>query len=108
MQMNEHENSPDSDAGHPMPSETNHDPLPGPAAGIAFVGTSGDEPALPPDYEDKNQLAHRLGVSRRTIDAMVAERLLPFVRIGRKIIRFNRRDVDAHLARRHRVAARGE
>ncbi len=72
--------------------------------GIAGSLDARQGPSSPPDYEDKTQLAYRLGVSRRTIDSLVATRGIPFVRIGRKIVRFNRRDVDEHLALKNRVA----
>lgn len=100
--MAEQNDQSESDAGTPMPSEPHRNSTP--AFGVAAPFTPGNEPSLPPEYESKDQLARRLGVSRRTIDQLVAERRLPFVRLGRKILRFYKRDVDEHLARKNRVA----
>ena len=61
-----------------------------------------------PDYETKQQVARRLGVSERTIEAMVHEKRLPYIRFTSKILRFPKADVDAYIARHLRVAAVGE
>jgi excisionase family DNA binding protein len=53
----------------------------------------------PKDYENKQQLAARLGVSVRTIDNLL-KRGLPYVRLTRKLIRFPRVPVDEWLAER--------
>ena len=57
--------------------------------------------AQPParDYEDKKQLAARLGVSVRTIDNLL-KRGLPYIRLTRKLLRFPRAAVDEWLAER--------
>ncbi len=51
------------------------------------------------EYEDKRQLAARLGVSVRTIDNLLA-RGLPHVKLTRKLTRFPRVAVDEWLAER--------
>ncbi len=51
------------------------------------------------DYENKKQLAARLGVSVRTIDNLLA-RGLPHLKLTRKLIRFPRAAVDEWLAER--------
>ena len=61
-----------------------------------------------PDYETKQQVARRLGVSERTIEAMVHEKRLPYIRFTSKILRFPKADVDAYIAKHLRVAAVGE
>ena len=51
------------------------------------------------EYEDKRQLAARLGVSVRTIDNLLV-RGLPHLKLTRKLTRFPRAAVDAWLAER--------
>lgn len=51
-----------------------------------------------PDYETKAQVAHRLGISERTVDNMMKKRLLPFIKLTSKIVRFPKAEVDAYLA----------
>ena len=41
-----------------------------------------------PDYETKSQVARRLNVSRRTIDNLMRQRRLPFIKLTSKIVRF--------------------
>jgi excisionase family DNA binding protein len=57
----------------------------------------GQTPA--PDYENKRQLAARLGVSVRTIDNLLV-RGLPHIKLTRKLTRFPRVAVDEWLAER--------
>jgi excisionase family DNA binding protein len=52
-----------------------------------------------PDYENKRQLAARLGVSVRTVDNLLT-RGLPHCKLTRKLIRFPRAAVDEWLAER--------
>jgi excisionase family DNA binding protein len=51
------------------------------------------------EYEDKRQLAARLGVSVRTIDNLLV-RGLPHLKLTRKLTRFPRAAVDEWLAGR--------
>ena len=51
------------------------------------------------DYEDKKQLAARLGVSVRTIDNLLT-RGLPHIKLTHKLTRFPRVAVDEWLADR--------
>lgn len=62
--------------------------------------------ATAPDYETKSQVARRLNVSRRTIDNLMRQRRLPFIKLTSKLVRFPRADVDAYLAQNFRVEAR--
>jgi excisionase family DNA binding protein len=55
---------------------------------------------LPAEFLNKNEVAALLGVSRRTVDNMVARRELPFLRLSRKILRFPRQAVLEGLNRR--------
>ena len=57
------------------------------------------------DYETKSQVARRLNVSKRTIDNLMKQRRLPFIKLTSKIVRFPKADVDAFLARNFRVRA---
>ena len=58
-----------------------------------------------PDYETKSQVARRLNVSKRTIDNLMKQRRLPFIKLTSKIVRFPKAEVDAFLARNFRVRA---
>lgn len=49
------------------------------------------------------ELAERLGTSERFVRRLVAERRMPFLKVG-KFVRFDPRDVDAWLVE-HRVDA---
>ena len=60
-----------------------------------------------PDYETKSQVARRLNVSRRTIDNLMRQRRLPFIKLTLKIVRFPKAEVDAYLAQHFRINARG-
>jgi excisionase family DNA binding protein len=60
-------------------------------------GGTGQTPA--PDYENKRQLAARLGVSVRTIDNLL-KRGLSHLKLTSKLIRFPRAAVDEWLAER--------
>ena len=55
--------------------------------------------ATQPDYENKRQLAARLGVSVRTIDNLLV-RGLPHLKLTRRLTRFPRAAVDEWLAER--------
>ena len=61
-----------------------------------------------PDYETKSQMARRLNVSRRTIDNLMRQRRLPFIKLTSKIVRFPKAEVDAYLAQHFRINARGQ
>ncbi|HSY29678.1 MAG TPA: helix-turn-helix domain-containing protein, partial [Burkholderiaceae bacterium] len=54
---------------------------------------------IAPDYENKRQVAARLGVSVRTIDNLLT-RGLPHVKLTRRLIRFPRAAVDQWLTER--------
>jgi len=57
--------------------------------------------------ETRPELAKRYGVSARTVANWQQQRLIPFLKIQRTI-RFDPIQVDAAIARNHRIAARGE
>ena len=59
------------------------------------------------DYETKSQVARRLNVSVRTVDNLMKQRRLPFIKLTSKIVRFLKTDVDAYLARNFCVRACG-
>ena len=61
--------------------------------------------AAMPDYETKSQVARRLNVSRRTIDNLMRQRRLPFIKLTSKIVRFQRTEVDAYLTRHFFIRA---
>jgi excisionase family DNA binding protein len=70
--------------------------------------TQAPDPFGNPDYETKAQVARRLAVSQRTIEAMVHDKRIPYVRFTSKILRFPKRDVDAYIHKHLRVGAVGE
>jgi predicted DNA-binding transcriptional regulator AlpA len=57
------------------------------------------EPPKVRDYENKRQLAARLGISVRTVDNLML-RGLPHIKLTRKLTRFPRGPVDEWLAER--------
>ena len=50
-----------------------------------------------PEYETKEQLAQRLGISGRTVNNLM-RRGLPYIRLGGKLLRFPKAIVDAWMA----------
>ena len=58
-------------------------------------------------YWTKQQVADYLGVSRRTVDNLMARRVIPFLKHGR-IVRFPKAALDAHIQRTLIVGALGE
>jgi len=52
-----------------------------------------------PEYESKQELAARLGVSTRTIDNLMTQGL-PYLKLTGKLVRFPRIPVDQWLADR--------
>jgi excisionase family DNA binding protein len=72
------------------------------------VGPVQTGPHALPDYETKMQVARRLGVSTRTVDNLMRQRRLPFVKLSSKIVRFPRVEVDDYIRRNLTVRARGQ
>jgi excisionase family DNA binding protein len=68
-----------------------------PIENISLASSAGQTPA--PDYENKRQLAARLGISIRTVDNLLT-RGLPHIKLTRKLTRFPRAAVDGWLAER--------
>jgi excisionase family DNA binding protein len=60
----------------------------------AAIQSSDDDPEI----MNKKQLAAMFSVSKRTIDDWVADRLLPYYRVGRRVF-FNRSMILEHLDR---------
>ena len=56
-----------------------------------------------PDYETKDEVARRLSVSKRTIDNLMRQRRLPFIKLTSRTVRFPKAEVDTYLARNFRV-----
>ena len=59
-----------------------------------------------PAFWNKQQVAHQLGVSVRTVDNLVQRQALPFCRLGGKLVRFPREAVLEHIRRNLTVNAR--
>jgi excisionase family DNA binding protein len=51
----------------------------------------------PSPYLDKNAVAALLGVSKRTVENLMARRCLAYVRLSARAIRFKRADVEAAM-----------
>jgi excisionase family DNA binding protein len=51
-------------------------------------------------WYDKHELAEYLGLSLSRVHKMVANEELPYYRLGEKLIRFKRDDVDQYLEKR--------
>jgi excisionase family DNA binding protein len=66
------------------------------------------EERLKPEQEflTRVELAQMLRISVRKVDAMIAEREIPVLRLG-KSVRFRWCEVEAHLSAKYRVAAEG-
>lgn len=56
----------------------------------------------------RRDLAKRYSVSERTVANWMRDKLIPWVAISARTIRFDPEEVHAALTRNHRVAARGE
>ena len=61
----------------------------------------------PLHYNRPPREAERLGLSMRTLAALMADRKIPFLKVGKAVL-LNPAEVDAALARNFRVAATGE
>ena len=59
-----------------------------------------------PAFWNKQQVAHQLGVSVRTVDNLIRRKALPFCRFGGKLVRFPREAVLEHIRRNLTVTAR--
>lgn len=91
---------------HPAASPaTTHDaqPIPTPPVG----GQATTPPFTDGTLLDKRGVAALLGCSPRTVDQLMQQRKLPFCRITRKLVRFNRADVIAHIRERFGISAKG-
>ena len=75
---------------------------------IAAMSPESNQIAGMPDYETKSQVARRLNVSRRTIDNLMRQHRLPFIKLTSRIVRFPKAEVDAYLARHFQINARGQ
>jgi predicted DNA-binding transcriptional regulator AlpA len=66
----------------------------------------GHSPALPGSEEllTKSQIAVKLQVTQRTVDNFMARGILPYFKLGNRMVRFRLLDVQAHLDRTCRVA----
>jgi excisionase family DNA binding protein len=53
------------------------------------------------------QASHHLNLKIGTLCALVAQRRVPHVRLGRRLVRFDRRELDSWL-QRHTVAPKSD
>lgn len=64
--------------------------------------------ALPePELMTKIQAAHLLGVSTRTVDNMMRQRRISFVKLTSKMVRFPRKEILQHIRENLTVHAYG-
>lgn len=66
-----------------------------------MIPTTTPHPTTPPAAMTRRDAARYLGVSVRTLDAIVADGHLPVVRVGRRVL-LRRATIDAWLAARER------
>ena len=66
---------------------------------LTIMSSERTELVAAPDYETKSQVARRLNVNKRTIDNLMRQRRLPFIKLTSKLVRFPKAEVDAYLAR---------
>ena len=59
-----------------------------------------------PAFWNKQQVAHQLGVSVRSVDNLILRTALPFCRLGGKLVRCPREAVLEHIRRNLTVNAR--
>ncbi len=52
----------------------------------------------------KAQIAVKLQITQRTVDNFMARGILPYFKLGERMVRFRLSDVQAHLDRTCRVA----
>lgn len=67
----------------------------------------GSDPQIEPELLTKAETAQLLGVSVRTIDNMMRERRISFVKLTPKMVRFPRREILRHVLENLTVHARG-
>jgi excisionase family DNA binding protein len=91
--MNSDAIEPDGNGSHTEAPD--HQPAPSPALAS-------------PEYLTKAQVARLLGVSTRTIDNMMRQRRIPFVKLSSKIVRFPRAEVHDYIRRNLTIKARGQ
>jgi len=63
-------------------------------------------PPAEPELLTKLQLARRWNVSTRTIDNLMRQRRVPFLKLSPKLVRFPRREADEYLARQFKINPR--
>ncbi len=68
-------------------------------------GTQPDQSAA---YLTKHQVAALLGVSVRTVDNLMRDRRLPFIKLTGKLVRFPKAELEQHIHRNFRITPRGE
>ena len=61
--------------------------------------------AVPAEFQlvDTEALARILGLNRRTIEGWIRKRKLPFIRVGKRCVRFRLRDVFKALEDRYTI-----
>ena len=62
---------------------------------------------IEPELLTKAEAAHLLGVSIRTIDNMMRQRRISFVKLTEKMVRFPRREILQHIREHLTVHAHG-
>jgi excisionase family DNA binding protein len=64
-------------------------------------------PATQPELLTKAEVAEMLGVCQRTIDTLMRQRRISFVRFSRRLVRFPRREILRHIEQSLTIRARG-
>ena len=63
--------------------------------------------ADPDRYLRKEEVAHILSVTPRTVDNLMARGILPFIKMGARMVRFRLADINAQLESSCRVERKG-
>jgi excisionase family DNA binding protein len=66
-------------------------------APVQFTQAANDRLNRIESLPDKRAVAKRYNVSTRTVDRWIAERRVPFLRLGRRCIRFRWAEVEAAI-----------
>jgi excisionase family DNA binding protein len=69
------------------------------------AATQSELNAVPAEFRlvDTETLARILGLNRRTIEGWIRKRKLPFIRVGKRCVRFKLRDVFRTLEERYTI-----
>ena len=68
---------------------------------------TGSSANIEPELLTKAEAAHLLGISTRTVDNLMRQRRISFVKLTRKMVRFPRREIMDHIREHLTIRAHG-